>query len=71
MQLFALGWHEGRKLGQPKRDGQAIGLETDAAAAVVNMQPGLVLVSGPISLAIPLTDDVLAALQSEGKTRGR
>lgn len=71
MQLFALGWSEGRKLGQPKRDGQAVGLETDASAAVLNMQPGLVLLSGPMSLAIPLTEDVLAALQIEAARLAR
>src|SRR5689334_21300255 len=65
MQLFALGWHEARHLGEAPTHGRSPSLETDAAAAVVNMQPGIVLMSGPLTLSIPLPDDVLVALQSE------
>jgi hypothetical protein len=55
MRLFVMGWKAAESLPEAPRQGEAPGLQnTTASFAIVNMQPGLVLLSGPLVLSILL-----------------
>lgn len=64
--LFAMGWKAAQGLPPAAQEGEAPTLETTAASfAVVNLQPALALMSGPLVLALALTAEQMAYLQSE------
>lgn len=65
MSLFAMGWKAAKRLPPAPDQGEAHGLETEAAFAIVNMRPSLLLRSGPLVLAIRLDAQQLASLQTD------
>jgi len=68
MGLFTMGWKVAENL-PPAPAGKELrttGLEsTQLAFATVNTQPGLALVSGPLVLALALTEQQAASLRDE------
>ena len=65
MRLFVMGWRAARMLPKAPDRGLSCGLETDASFAVVNMNPGVVLVSGPLVLSLLLSANQMDYLRSE------
>lgn len=71
LQMFAMGWNAAEGLGPRRTGGQTPNLSGEAAFAILNMQPALALFSGPLTLAVPISEPLLSALQDGMKTLGR
>jgi hypothetical protein len=63
--LFVMGWKAAQNLPAAPSSGESVGLESKASFAIVNMQPGLALTSGPLVLLLGLSKKDVATLQNE------
>lgn len=68
LNLSMMGWKAAEALPPAARHGEAPGFETKASFAVVDMSPGLALMSGPLVLTMKLDEQQMASLRSEAAT---
>jgi hypothetical protein len=63
LRLFAMGWKAAQGLGPGPTSGETPALDATAQFAILNMQPALTLSSGPLVLAVPVSEQLLTILQ--------
>lgn len=65
IKFFVMGWKAAEALPPAPKHGEGAGLQTAASFAIINMEPGLALVSGALTLSLAIGSAQMAYLRDQ------